>query len=104
MFSEICVSVLAVRAHENCTLIHILWRITRITSYRNSNQDGVDALLQTRAAKTRTGGMFRYSLSERGIGRLRWLESLKSAKAKFFEHQRASFSMNSAQVGWEQLL
>jgi len=30
--------------------------------------------------RERTGGMFRYSLSERGVGRLRWLESLKPAE------------------------
>ncbi len=30
--------------------------------------------------RERTGGMFRYSLSERGVGRLRWLESLKSTE------------------------
>ena len=30
--------------------------------------------------RERTGGMFRYSLSERGVRRLRWLESVKSTK------------------------
>ena len=29
--------------------------------------------------RERVRGMFRYSLSERGVGRLRWLESLKPA-------------------------
>lgn len=30
--------------------------------------------------RERTGGMFQYSLSERGVGRLRWLETVKSTK------------------------
>lgn len=30
--------------------------------------------------RERVRGMFRYSLSERGVGRLRWLESLKPAE------------------------